>query len=205
MSLTFAGCVLYTLFWHSPKLSLALQYQMGGFTTCAKNIWTCLKFEKQSVWGAVPSHWTSYTMEFGPTAHRAHISMHVLTTDFPGRLIFHFTDITWPVCSLILQNQTTAFGTMSKASIQNTTCQIGGLKHPVCSCIKRIHKNAQCCDIISTINIAVNWMIWWSPMRRIQTVMINERTVNLLQACTGHEGSRRLRLPDFITIGTRRW
>ena len=26
-----------------------------------------------------------------------------------------------------------------------------------------------------------------------------------LQAWTGPEGSRRLRLPDFKTIGTRRW
>jgi len=26
-----------------------------------------------------------------------------------------------------------------------------------------------------------------------------------LQAWTGPEGSRRLRLPDFTTIGTRRW
>jgi len=26
-----------------------------------------------------------------------------------------------------------------------------------------------------------------------------------LQACTDPEGSRRLRLPDFMKIGTRRW
>ena len=163
-------CIPY--FWHCPKSSLALQYQISGSTRCAKNIWTCLKFEKQSAWGTVPSQWaTSCTTVFGENAHTAQISTHVLRTVFPGRLFFHFTDITWPARSLILQNQNTEFGTMSKASIQNTTCQIGGWKHSVCRCIKRIQINAMCCDILSTINIAVHWMIWWSPMRHIQTVM----------------------------------
>jgi len=41
----------------------------------------------------------SYTMVFGATAHTAQISMHVLGTVFQGRLIFHFTNITWPVRS----------------------------------------------------------------------------------------------------------
>lgn len=132
-------CLPY--FWHSPKSSLSLQYQMSCCTMWAKNIWTYFKFEKQLAWWAVPSYWpTSHTVVFGATAHTAQISMRVLRIVFPGRFIFHFTDILWPVCSLILQNQTTVFGTMSKASKQNTTCQISGLKHWVCRCIKRIHK-----------------------------------------------------------------
>jgi len=91
---------------------------------------------------------------------------------FSSRHIFHFTYIIWQVRSLILQNRTTAFGTMSKkASTQNTNCQIGGLKHWVCSVLKGCIKNALCCDMLSTMNIAVHWMIWWSPMHHIQTVM----------------------------------
>jgi len=102
-----------------------------NFATAQKVVWLCniiwvgalgvpKTFEhfwnlKKSAWGAVPSHRMSCTMVFGPTAHRAQISMHVLTTVFPGRLIFHFTDIIWLVHSLTLQNQTTAFGTMSKS------------------------------------------------------------------------------------------
>jgi hypothetical protein len=35
-------------------------------------------------------------------------------------------------------------------------------------------------------------------------VNINGKTIPL-QAWTGPEGSRRMRLPDFNTIGTRRW
>ena len=35
----------------------------------------------------------------GATAHRAQISIQVLSTLFPGRLISCFGDITWPACS----------------------------------------------------------------------------------------------------------
>jgi hypothetical protein len=34
----------------------------------------------------------------GATAHTAHIAMQALRTMFPGRLIFHFREITWPTC-----------------------------------------------------------------------------------------------------------
>ena len=157
-------CFVYLTF-DTAQNSLALQYQMSGCTRCAKNIWKCLEFEKQLAWGAVPSHWTSCTVVFGATALEVQVSMHVLMTVFPGRLIFNFTDFIWTVHSLIMQNQTIAFGTVSKASTQNTTCQIGGLKLWVCSVLKGAIKNALCCDILSTMNIAVHWMIWWSPMR----------------------------------------
>jgi hypothetical protein len=90
-------CIPY--FWRSPKRSsLALQYQVSGCTWCAKNIWTYMKFEKQLAWWAALSYWPlSCTKVFGTTAHTAQISMHVLRTIFPGRLIFHFTDITWQI------------------------------------------------------------------------------------------------------------
>jgi len=38
-----------------------------------------------------------------------------------------------------------------------------------------------------------------------QPTQINEGKAIPLQAWTGHEGSRRLRLPDFKTVGTSRW
>ena len=87
------------------------------FDTAQKVVWLCnirwvraagvpkisatyLKFEKKLAWWAVPSYWpTSCTTVFGATAYTAQISMHVLTTVFPGRLIFHSTDVTWLVQS----------------------------------------------------------------------------------------------------------
>jgi len=43
----------------------------------------------------------------------------------------------------------------------------------------------------------------WSNKKPV--VMRVHKKAIPLQACTDPEGSRRLRLPDFMKIGTRRW
>jgi len=42
-------------------------------------------------------------------------------------------------------------------------------------------------------------------MQNISNTYFTKAKAIPLQAWTGPEGSRRLRLPDFKTIGTRRW
>ena len=109
-------CFVYLTFDTAQKVVWLCNIRWVGAVSVPKISATYLKFEKKLAWWAVPSYWpTSCTTVFGATAYTAQISMHVLTTVFPGRLIFHSTDVTWLVQSLILQNQTTAFGTMSKA------------------------------------------------------------------------------------------
>jgi len=76
-----------------------------------------------------------------------HMFLCMFSGQFSRQTHFYLTDIIWPVCSLILPNQTTAFGTMSKASTQNTNCKIGGLKHWVCSVLKGCIK--MLCVVIS--------------------------------------------------------
>jgi len=43
----------------------------------------------------------------------------------------------------------------------------------------------------------------WNSVTQLQAIVKGKAIP--LQAWTGREGSRRLRLPDFKTIGTRTW
>ena len=58
------------------------------------------------------------------------------------------------------------------------------------------------------INLHRNVSAWTfvigSYSKRLLVISFRNKAI-LLQAWTGPEGSRRLRLPDFMTIGTRRW
>ena len=49
-----------------------------------------------------------------------------------------------------------------------------------------------------------HWIENWVSLRATLNVLVNGKAIPL-QAWTGPEGSRRLRLPDFKTIGTWRW
>jgi len=81
-----------------------------------------------------------------------------------------------------------------------------------------IYRSVIVCEIIVDLLVRVqNWLQavwgWHDSIETCRSVIICEIFVQLLvivkaiplQAWTGPEGSRRLRLPDFKTIGTWRW
>lgn len=61
-------------------------------------------------------------MMFGTTAHTAWISMQVLKSMLPGKLISHLVGITWPTHTSILEYQTNSSGAKSKSKYMNETC-----------------------------------------------------------------------------------
>jgi hypothetical protein len=69
------------------------------------------------------------------------------------------------------------------------------------------HVSSKIClrELIRRVVAKVTAWIWWVNRCLFTTYGKGKGNAIPLQAWTGPEGSKRLRLPDFKTIGTCRW
>ena len=95
--------------------------------------------------------------QYEATAHTAQISMQVLRTVFPSRVISHFGDITWPVRSpdLAVPDYFPWVYVRSKVYKVYEACpaNIYDLKHQILECVQRIPKALLQCFYRCTVHL----------------------------------------------------
>ena len=86
---------VYLAFWRSSEgSSLVWTDQASGCTKCARNTWRYTKFENHlACYAGLPNWRSSCAIMYGTYVHTTQISVQVLRTMFPRRLVPTFADI----------------------------------------------------------------------------------------------------------------